>query len=264
YGTFTFDSNTGAWTYTLDNSKADALTAGQQVSDSLTVVSADQTAQQTITVNITGANDHATITASASEDASVAEAGGVANGTAGDAFASGTLTVSDVDTGEAHFAAVPPDSLAGHYGTFTFDSNTGAWTYTLDNSKADALTAGQQVSDSLTVVSADQTAQQTITVNITGANDHATITASTSEDTSVTEAGELANAVAGDASASGTLTVSDVDTGEAHFAAVPPDSLAGHYGTFTFDSNTGAWTYTLDNSKADALTAGQQVSDSLT
>ncbi|WP_063771671.1 beta strand repeat-containing protein [Cupriavidus necator] len=264
YGTFTFDSNTGAWTYTLDNSKADALTAGQQVSDSLTVVSADQTAQQTITVNITGANDYATITASGSEDTSVTEAGGAANGVLGDASASGALTVSDVDTGEAHFTAVLPGSLAGKYGSFTFDSNTGAWTYTLDNSKADALTAGQQVSDSLKVASADQTAQQTITVNITGANDHATIAASVSEDTSLTEAGGAANANAGDASASGTLTVSDVDTGEAHFAAVSPASLVGQYGTFTFDSGSGTWTYTLDNSKADGLTAGQQASDSLT
>ncbi|BDB28967.1 VCBS domain-containing protein (plasmid) [Cupriavidus sp. P-10] len=264
YGTFTFDTNTGAWTYTLDNSKADALIAGQQASDSLTVVSADQTAQQTITVNITGANDHATITASTSEDTLVTEAGGLANVMGGDVSASGTLTVSDVDAGQTHFASVPTNSLTGQYGTFTFNSNTGAWTYTLDNGKANALTAGQQASDSLTVVSADQTAQQTITINITGANDHATITASTSEETSVTEAGGLANAITGDISASGTLTVSDVDAGEAHFAAVPEESLAGNYGTFTFDSNTGAWTYTLDNSKADALIAGQQASDSLT
>ncbi|WP_240988361.1 VCBS domain-containing protein, partial [Cupriavidus taiwanensis] len=162
---------TGAWTYTLDNSKADALIAGQQVSDALTVSSADQTANQTITVNITGTNDAAAITASASEDTAVTEAGGVANATAGDPSASGTLTVTDVDSGEAHFAAVPPDSLVGQYGTFTFNSTTGAWTYTLDNSKADALIAGQQVSDALTVSSADQSAQQTITVNIVGAND---------------------------------------------------------------------------------------------
>ncbi|MCY1209909.1 VCBS repeat protein [compost metagenome] len=264
YGTFSFDSGTGAWTYTLDNTKADALFAGQQVSDSLTVSSADQTAQQTIKVNITGANDHATITASASEDQVVTEAGGAGNADPGDASASGKLTVTDVDAGEALFAAVPPESLAGQYGTFSFDSGTGAWTYTLDNTKADALFAGQQVSDSLTVSSADQTAQQTIKVNITGANDHATITSSASEDQVVTEAGGAGNAETGDASASGKLTVTDVDTGEAIFAAVPPESLAGQYGTFSFNSNTGAWTYTLDNTKADALIAGQQASDSLT
>ncbi|UDM53020.1 VCBS domain-containing protein [Cupriavidus sp. MP-37] len=264
YGTFTFDSTTGAWTYTLDNSEADALTAGQQASDSLMVHSADLSASQEIKINITGTNDAATITASTSEDTAVTEAGGVANAVAGDNTAGGTLMVSDVDAGEAHFAAVPPDSLLGQYGTFTFNSTTGAWTYTLDNARADALTAGQLVSDSLLVSSADQTAQQTITVNITGSNDAATITASTSEDTAVTEAGGVANGTAGDASASGTLTVSDVDSGEAHFAAVPPETLVGQYGTFTFNSTTGAWTYTLDNSKADALAAGQQVSDSLT
>ncbi|KAI3602007.1 RTX toxins and related Ca2+-binding protein [Cupriavidus necator H850] len=263
YGTFSFDSNTGAWSYTLDNTKADALIAGQQVSDSLTVSSADQSAQQTIKVDITGANDHATITASASEDKAVTEAGGAGNAETGDASASGKLTVTDVDTGEAHFAAVAPESLAGQYGTFVFDSNTGAWTYTLDNTKADALIAGQQVSDSLTVASADHTAQQTIKVDITGANDYATITASASEDTSVTEAGGAGNAIPGDPSARGTLTVNDADTGDAHFAAVPPASLVGQYGAFTFDSGTGAWTYTLDNSKAQSLAAGQHVTDSL-
>src|SRR5260370_19026629 len=44
---------------------------------------------------------------------------------------------------------------------------------------------------------------RSIVVNITGSNDFATITASTSEDTAVTEAGGLANASAGDPSASG-------------------------------------------------------------
>nr|WP_230427066.1 VCBS domain-containing protein [Cupriavidus yeoncheonensis] len=173
YGTFTFDSGTGAWTYTLDNGKADALIAGQQVSDTLTVKSADLTAQQTVTVNITGSNDSATITASASEDTAVTEAGGAGNATLGDPSASGTLTVHDVDAGQAHFAAVAPESLTGTYGTFTFDSGTGAWTYTLDNGKADALTAGQHVTDSLLVRSADLLASQAITIDINGTNDAA-------------------------------------------------------------------------------------------
>src|SRR5205807_665970 len=260
YGTFTFNTATGAWTYTLDQAKADPLTAGQHVSDTLTVTSFDGTATQDIVVNITGSNDFATITASASEDTAVTEAGGLANASAGDPSASGQLTVHDVDTGENHFAT--PASLAGDYGTFTFNTATGAWTYTLDQAKADPLTAGQHVSDTLTVTSFDGTATQDIVVNITGSNDFATITASASEDTAVTEAGGLANASAGDPSASGQLTVHDVDTGEDHFAT--PASLAGDYGTFTFNTATGAWTYTLDQAKADPLTAGQHVSDTLT
>ncbi|WP_338831730.1 VCBS domain-containing protein [Bradyrhizobium sp. 27S5] len=260
YGTFTFNPTTGAWTYTLDQGLADHLTDGQHVTDTLTVSSFDGTASQDIVVNITGSNDNATITASAAEDTSVTEAGGLANASAGDPSASGQLTVHDVDTGEDHFAT--PASLAGTYGTFTFNPTTGAWTYTLDQGLADHLTDGQHVTDTLTVSSFDGTASQDIVVNITGSNDNATITASAAEDTSVTEAGGLANASAGDPSASGQLTVHDVDTGEDHFAT--PASLAGTYGTFTFNPTTGAWTYTLDQGLADHLTDGQHVTDTLT
>ncbi|MBR0875615.1 VCBS domain-containing protein, partial [Bradyrhizobium tropiciagri] len=275
YGTFSFNSATGVWGYTLDNGRAatDALTDGQHVTDTLIVNSADGTASQTITVNITGANDAATIAASGIQDTAVTEDGagnGTVLATTGDATAGGTLTVHDVDTGEAHFAAVDPADLSGTYGTFSFDSVTGVWGYTLDNGKAatDALTDGQHVTDTLIVSSADGTASQTITVNITGANDAATITASASEETAVTEDGAgngTVAAVPGDATAGGTLTVHDVDTGEAHFAAVDPADLSGTYGTFTFNSATGVWGYTLDNGRAatDALTDGQHVTDTL-
>src|SRR5436189_19192 len=145
------------------------MTAGQHVSDTLTVTSFDGTATQDIVVNITGSNDFATITASASEDTAVIGAAAVADVRAGALRASGQLTVHDVDSGEDHFAT--PASLAGQYGTFTFNATTGAWTYTLDQAKADPLTAGQHVTDTLTVSSSDGTATQDIVVNITGSND---------------------------------------------------------------------------------------------
>ncbi len=86
----------------------------------------------------------------------------MANTTPGDPSASGQLTVHDVDSGENHFQRRPA-ALAGNYGTFTFNTTTGAWTYTLDQTKADPLTAGQHVTDTLTVTSADGTAPQTST-----------------------------------------------------------------------------------------------------
>src|SRR5439155_23743899 len=67
--------------------------------------------------------------------------GGVANATAGDPSAAGTLTVHDVDSGENHFQT--PASLAGSYGTYTFNPTTGAWSYTLNQALADPRTAGQ-------------------------------------------------------------------------------------------------------------------------
>ncbi|WP_042776952.1 VCBS domain-containing protein, partial [Sinorhizobium fredii] len=62
---------------------------------------------------------------------------------------------------------------------------------------------------------------------------------------SVSEAGLAGN---GDPDASGMLSVSDVDAGEAAFQT--PASLDGVYGTFTFDPAIGTWTYTLDNDRA--------------
>ena len=165
------------------------------------------------------------------------ENGGVANATVGDPTASGQLTVHDVDTGEAHFQT--PVSLAGTYGTYTFNALTGAWGYTLNQGLADPLTAGQVVHDHLIVTSFDGTATHDIDVAITGSNDNATITVSLTEDNAVLENGGVANATVGDPTASGQLTVHDVDTGEAHFQT--PVSLAGTYGTYTFSALTGAW-----------------------
>ncbi len=81
---------------------------------------------------------------------------------------SGTLRVIDPDSGESVFQA--PASLQGVYGTYTFDTASGNWTYTLDNSRpaTDALVAGQIASDNLLVRSLDGTALQTITVTIHG------------------------------------------------------------------------------------------------
>ena len=49
-------TTTGTWLYTLDNSKpaTQALSTGQQVTDTLRVTSQDGTASQTITVTVNG------------------------------------------------------------------------------------------------------------------------------------------------------------------------------------------------------------------
>ena len=246
YGTFTFDPATGEWSYTLDNSaaKVQALAEGQVVHDTLTVKSADGTASQLIDVTITGSNDAAAISGTAT--GAVKEDGKLT--------ASGTLTVQDVDAGQDHFQT--PTSLAGAYGTFTFDPATGEWSYTLDNSapKVQALAEGQVVHDTLSVKSADGTASQLIDVTITGSNDAAVISGTATG--GVKEDGRLTSC--------GTLTVQDVDAGQDHFQM--PASLAGAYGTFTFDPATGEWSYTLDNStaKVQALAEGQIVHDTLT
>ena len=115
------------WGYTLNNaaSNVQALGATAVVHDTLVVKSVDGTATQTIDVTITGTNDGATIS-------------GTATGTVkedGTLTATGTLTAADVDTGENHFQAVTA-GLAGTYGSFTFNELTGVWGYTLNNARA--------------------------------------------------------------------------------------------------------------------------------
>ncbi|MDZ7602549.1 MAG: VCBS domain-containing protein, partial [Hoeflea sp.] len=75
---------------------------------------------------------------------------------------------TDPDTGQNLFEA--PASLAGAYGTFTFNATTGVWGYTLNNAalNVQALNTGDVVYDTLTVKSIDGTATQVIQVTING------------------------------------------------------------------------------------------------
>ncbi|MEB5966784.1 VCBS domain-containing protein, partial [Comamonas testosteroni] len=250
YGSFVVDSN-GKWTYSLDNAsaKVQALADGQQVQDTITVTVSDGkggAATQVITVTVTGTNDVPTI-------------GGVVTGAVaedGTLTASGQLTKTDVDTNDTHTWSLS-NAGAGTYGTFTVDAS-GKWTYNLDNAstKVQALAAGQQVQDSITVTINDGhggTATQVITVTVTGANDAPTIS------------GTATGAVKedGTSTATGQLTKTDIDASDTHTWAVS-NSGAGTYGTFTVDS-TGKWTYTLNNSSAgvQGLKEGQQVTDTI-
>ncbi|MEK7993999.1 MAG: VCBS domain-containing protein, partial [Planctomycetota bacterium] len=93
---------------------------------------------------------------------------------------SGTLTVTDADTGEAVFTAQA--SASGTYGTFTL-STAGAWTYAADTTQAaiQALGLGETLTDSFTAVTEDGTTQ-VVTVTITGTNDAAVIAGDTTGD----------------------------------------------------------------------------------
>jgi VCBS repeat-containing protein len=163
FGDFSFDN--GAWSYALRNGDANvqALRAGEQKTETMTVTSFDGTASKTVEVTVVGSNDAASISGSA--NGSVAEDGMLS--------ASGTLAVSDVDTGENTFAAVDAGALHGIYGDFTFDQASGAWSYTLRNGDANvqALNSGASASDTLVVSSLDGTAQSTIVVDIAGLNE---------------------------------------------------------------------------------------------
>jgi VCBS repeat-containing protein len=91
-------------------------------------------------------------------------------------------------------------------------------------------------------------------IDVTAANDVAVI------------GGELGGSVKEDAvtTASGVLTVTDVDAGENAF--LPMADVQGTYGTFSFDHLTSAWTYVLNNalSVVQALQEGEVKHDTFT
>ncbi|WP_238596747.1 VCBS domain-containing protein, partial [Psychromonas sp. psych-6C06] len=84
----------------------------------------------------------------------------------------GTLTVTDTDSGEAHFSDT---DIVGSLGTLHL-TDSGSWTYDLDNTNptVQALGQGATATDVITVHSADGTPHQ-ISITVNGTNDTAVI-----------------------------------------------------------------------------------------
>ncbi|MGJ3704451.1 beta strand repeat-containing protein [Variovorax sp. AFSI2.2] len=255
------DAATGAgdgtvnWTYSVANAATQYLAQDQTATETF-IVSIDDghggTAQQQITVTVTGTNDVPVI-------------GGVACGavteddSAPNLSTSGALTITDIDQGQSNFA--PQASVLGSsgYGSFALAAD-GNWTYTANNGQVaiQQLGAGQSISDSFTAVSSDGSASQVVTVTITGTNDVPVIggvaSGAVSEDDSTPNL-----------STSGALTIADVDAGQSSFTAQPDTAGSNGYGSFTLAAD-GNWTYTANNSQAaiQQLGAGESISDSFT
>ena len=203
------------------------------------------TTPNTWTVTVTGVNDAASVSSYSSPNKSETNA-------AADLSASGQITVTDVDTGQA--LAVVRRDVVGSYGTFNVKAN-GDWTY-VASSAHNELTAGQQVFDQFTVTSSDGTAIGTVRINITGTNDAPVL--SSSNPTSV-------DIMQGQAATANLMQIKATD-------ADGPDSgivfeFATHqagdadYSQFTIDSKTGQ--INMLATGAQAIAADSTVTDYL-
>jgi len=194
-------------------------------------------------------------------------------------MATGSFIFTDADINDSHSVGVevPPATYFGAFSVGLSDPAAGdgqgevTWTFDVPSgtTAVDELPAGATITQTYNVTITDSSGgevTQAIAVTITGTNDVPTITASMSEDTAVIEDGGVLNGTAGDDSASGTLTIVDVDTGESSFQAPAPTSLSGTYGNFTFDNATGVWSYELVDARpaTEALDAGDSDTDTLT
>ncbi len=267
YGSLTITA-AGAWTYKALNSQADIqnLSPTATLTDTLTVTSADRVTATTVTITIRGDDDEPTLTGDTgmvTEDVSVVS---------GNLVASGTVGATGGDDGEDQFMTAP---VTGAYGSLTIAAD-GAWTYTALNSdsKIQGLGAGETLTDTLMVTSADTVTTTAVTITIRGADDTPVANndaGTTTENTQLTVADGATGTTSGTTPGPGggaqrvnadlllndvdidgdDLTITEVD-GDTSSVGKATDGSDG--GSFTIDSK-GGWTFD-PNSDFDDLAAG--------
>ena len=278
YGTWEFNNTTGDWTYNLNNTlqAVQELPFGSTLNDSLRVQSIDETAYKTIDVTITGTNDSASITGSFT--------GSVVEDSGSQSSASGTLTITDSDSGESTFREPSPSELIGAYGTWAFNNATGDWTYNLDNTlqAVQSLSSGSTLNDSFTVQSIDGNTSRTVEVRITGNNDLLDIKEVTDVEGNIFELGVGST---GERTAtlidSGSFSVTDVDLDDIHivsmgqtFSSATSDRIGQERNTLgtldtiisTDSNNEGSktinWFYSVTDETLDFMEEGQVIQES--
>jgi VCBS repeat-containing protein len=279
------------WNFNIADHDLDYLAAGETltVNYNVKISDASTNASQTVSVEITGANDAPTIT-SGPESASLTEMANTTGSTALDTTTpvpTGTLNFTDVDLSDAHSVNVSVASalwstggdvpgqtatdLVSALSTALHDSTgTGAggidWTFSIQDKDLDFLGAGDTLTVTYDVAVNDGFASSTqqVTITITGTADApvvnpltATIADTVFEDTGTFVAVGNLITDAGDSGGDGgvTQTVTDVN-GNAVSGSV---DIAGTYGTLTV-SDDGSYTY-LANAALDPLQVGDTATE---
>jgi VCBS repeat-containing protein len=241
---------TGSYTYSVADSAVQYLGAGDVKTDTFTIKSVDGSSK-VVSFTIQGANDSAVIgdpvVHAVTEDTSIS--------TAGNLTVSGKLTITDVDQNQSSFQAGAVAG-AGNLGTLTLAVD-GTYVYSIANSATQSLGALDTHIDTFTVHALDGT-PKVISFTIQGVNDSAVIgdpvVHTVTEDTNISTAGNL--------TASGTLSITDVDQNQSSFQAGAVAG-AGNLGTLTLAVD-GTYVYSVANSATQSLSAADTHIDTFT
>ena len=294
YGTMHIDPNTGRYWYELNNNSKDtqALEEGQKVDptggNGYTIRVTDEHgaySEQHVEVEITGTNDNPYLVNGS--QVNVVEAGVIPGGntaTPGKEQSDiGQSNIKDWEGDDLTYSINEgasdnrnPGSWSGETGTddqgwltyktdigvFRLDPATGKYYFVLDNDAqtVQELNAGETISRYLEFTVSDGKGgvlNTWVTANIKGTNDQPELTVN-QPDLGVAEDGTL--------TASGTVSVTDPDSGGARGESFTfgitgnnmentaqgqtpamSSSMSGDYGTLSIDPATGKYTYTLDN-----------------
>jgi VCBS repeat-containing protein len=242
-GALTIAAN-GSYSYSVADSAVQYLGTGDTKIDTFTVTSVDGTTKK-VSFTIHGVNDTAVIGTALTHD--VTE-----DATRPNLTATGSISISDADQGEATFKTSVISS-GGNLGNLTLATN-GSYSYSVANSAVQYLGAGDTKIDTFTVTSNDGTTKQ-ISFTIHGVNDAAVIGTPTVHD--VTE-----DATNPFLTANGMISITDADQGQAAFKT-SVISAAGNLGNLTISAN-GSYSYSVANSAAQYLGAGDTKVDTFT
>jgi len=281
YGTLTLNAN-GSYTYVADQAAADALDANDTATDVFNYTLSDGTATDiaTITITVTGIDDDITAvndTDAVDEDGTISRAAGSSydidsDDTDLDDSSSSSITAIRIGASEGNgVSGTVGSALTGTYGTLTLNAD-GSYTYVADQAAADALDAGDTVTDSFnyTVTSGSQTDTATLVFTVTGINDPVVAVNDTD---AVTEDATISRSVGDDqeldgddtdSDASSSSTITNIRIGATEGSGTEGtigSGLVGTYGTLTVNAD-GSYTYVADQQASDDLGAGVSATDS--
>ncbi|MCG9964887.1 VCBS domain-containing protein [Shewanella cutis] len=256
FGRLDIDPTTGEWHYQLDNNalNTDALAEGEHQTEQFTITVSSPNGEQVntaIIIDVEGSNDLPHILGSH-----------LASINAADSLPAVTGQLHSIDPDHNDAASWAVLDGQGQYGQLSINPLTGQWQYQLNTHATAtlALVSGQQVTETFTVTATDQSGHpvsQQVSIQVNGADNTAIIqgdmTGLVTEDT---------QALNGQLTVSGQLSIQDPDRDQAHFSA---DSLQGQFGYLTIDVN-GHWIYSADNSLAtvQSLKSGEHLTDTFT
>ena len=267
FGTLYLDDS-GAYEYVPDDAAIEALEGNTSETFTLKVTDGSSaTDSKTLTIDLAGAEDAPVVTAVVADYTDT-----VADDTLNDS--TGALSVSSRDGDSSFTFALSGSSATGQldfdlkntssgYGTLYLNSSTGAYKFVADDSAIEGLESGNNPSAIYHVTAAADgatSADQTITINLTGAEDAPAVTAvvagytdTAADDTFADKTGTL-NVTSRDGDSSFTFALGGSSaTGQLDFDL---KNTSSSYGTLYLNSSTGAYKFVANDAAIEALQSG--------
>ena len=283
YGVLHVNKESGKYEYVVNNlnSSVNGLDTNETLTETFTYVVTDEhgaTSTSELQITIHGTNDTPTISVNtgnwfnANDAASEA---GLPNGTdasSNSEIAKGTFTIGDVDglddiksisvagtsfdVSNSMFENLVGQTVSTSYGEVHitgYSNGTYSYTYTLTSATTDVKFVTETDSFDVTVSDGEKTDSATVTINII---DDAPIAF---KDTQTTN--EDAGSITGNVLDNDKVGADDI--GSVTFKNATNNEVVGTYGTLSYNSATGSYTYTL-NANAQTLAEGQSVQEKFT